>query len=90
MEDILGKKFIFPSGLKMPYFDENENVIKYGEVEYIEKHKVKKMSFRIKTKAGKYIEVTEDHSIMVLENGALVEKKPKDLNKSDKIISICR
>ena len=44
--------------------------------------------YRIKAKKGKFVEVTEDHSVMVLENGKLVEKKPIELKKSDKIISI--
>jgi DNA polymerase elongation subunit (family B) len=88
IEDIMGKKFIFPKNLQMPYYDEKDGNIKYGNVKYIEKHKVKKLTYRIKTKNGKSVDVTEDHSIMVIENSKVIEKKPKELNKNDKIISI--
>jgi DNA polymerase elongation subunit (family B) len=89
MKDIIGKEFIFPNTLKMPYYDESDNIIKYGNVSYIEKHKIKKNVYKILTKGGKTIDVTEDHSLMILENGVLIEKKPKDLKKHDKIISLC-
>lgn len=88
MEDLVGRKFIFPKELKMPFFDENSSSIKTGNVKYIEKHNIKKTVFKIKTKSGKTINVTEDHSIMVLENGGLIGKKPKDLLRTDKVITI--
>lgn len=81
------KEFIHPN-IKMPFYDENEKCIKQGNVDFIYRHKVKKPLFRIKTKSGKYVDVTEDHSCMILENGILVEKKPSDIKKGDKIITI--
>ena len=84
IEDIIGKKFIFPVNLQMPYYDEKTDEVKYGNVKYIEKHKTKKLTYRIKTKSGKSIDVTEDHSIMIVENGKIIEKKSKELNKNDK------
>lgn len=86
--DIMGKVFLFPINLQMPYYDESNSDIKYGNVKYIEKHKVKKVTYRINTKHGKCVEVTADHSVMVIENGKLIEKKPVDLKKNDKIITI--
>ena len=88
IEDLTGRKFIFPKNLNLPFFDDISKSVKLGKVKYIEKHRVKKVAFKVKTKNGKEIEVTEDHSIMVLENGKLVEKKPSELKKCDKIISI--
>jgi DNA polymerase elongation subunit (family B) len=88
MVDLFGKNFVFPMTLKMPYFDEKNQIIKYGNVQYVERHRVKKVAYQIKTKTGKCITVTSDHSIMVLQNGVLVEKKPNELKSSDKIISI--
>ena len=88
IEDIVGKKFVFPKNLQMPYYDEKNGKVKYGNVKYIEKHKVKKLTYRIKTKNGKTVDVTNDHSIMVIENGKIIEKKPRDLNQNDKIITI--
>jgi DNA polymerase elongation subunit (family B) len=80
------REFIFPKKLKLPYYDNHE--IKYGRVQYIERHHVSKPIFRIKSKSGKYIDVTADHSCMVLENGQLKEKKAIDIRPGDKIITI--
>lgn len=88
IEDIMNRQFIFPKNLILPFFDENNNEIKEGKVQYIEKHKIKKKCFRIKTKFGKFIDVSEDHSIMVMENGKLLKKKPSQLEKYQKIIII--
>lgn len=83
------REFVFPKDLKLPYYDHTNNSIKYGNVQYIEKHCVKKKKFRIKTKTGKYVDVTKDHSCMVLlEDGTLVEKTPLELKKGDKVITI--
>lgn len=86
--DISGREFIFPDNLKSPFFDEINNKIQYGNIQYIEKHKIKKLQYKIKTKLGKEIIVSEDHSIMVFDGKKLIEKKPKDLTPLDKIISI--
>jgi intein/homing endonuclease len=88
IEDLSGRKFIFPKKLEMPFFDEKSNSIKNGVVKYIEKHKTTKKVYKVKTKSGKCINVTEDHSIMILEDGKLIEKKPSNLLKTDKIITI--
>lgn len=83
-----GKKFIFPKNIKSLYFDETENNVKYGNIQYVEKHKVKKRCYKIKTKSGKHVKVTEDHSLMVLdENNNLIEKSPIEISKGDKVIS---
>lgn len=87
--DINNREFIFPNNLTLPYYDENEKTIKNGIVQYIEKHKVKKRMFKIKTSNDKYVKITEDHSVMVLgDDNKLVEKKPTELIRGDKIITI--
>jgi hypothetical protein len=87
--DITGRRFKFPTDMELPYYDEQTNGVKYGKVKYIEKHKTKKRVFLIKTKSGKSIKVTEDHSIMVLnDKNEVIKKLSKDLNKNDKLISI--
>ena len=50
------------------------------------KHKVKKKMFKIKIN-DKEVEITEDHSIMVLRNNKLISIKPKDILKTDKLIT---
>lgn len=86
--DSSNREFIFPKKLKLPFYDEENKKIKTGNVDYIEKHKIFKKRFKIKTKLGKEIIVSEDHSIMVLENSRLIEKKPTELSKNDEIITI--
>ena len=54
-------------------------------ITYIKKHKVCKRMFRIKV-WNDYVDVTEDHSIMIIRNGILQSIKAKDLINGDKII----
>jgi intein/homing endonuclease len=61
---------------------------KPGNVKYIEKHLVKKPVFRLKTKSGKSIDVTGDHSCMVLRGNKLEKIIAKDIKPGDKFISL--
>ena len=84
--DCSGRDFVFPTNLSLPYYDEKTSRILLGKVQYIEKHNVKKRRFKIETVCGKELIVTEDHSIMVMSQDGLVEKKPTDLTESDEIV----
>jgi intein/homing endonuclease len=87
--DISGRYYKFPTSTTLPYYDETNSVVKMGGVKYIERHKTRKKVFLLKTSLGNSIKVTEDHSIMIVDkNGKLIKKKPKELNKGDKLISI--
>lgn len=86
--DITGRHFKFPTNLFLPFYDEINKLVKWGKVQYVEKHVTSKRMYRIKTRSGKTLKVTEDHSLMVLENGQLLKKTPLELKKHDKIISI--
>lgn len=88
IKDISGRDFVFPKELTLPYYDEIGKIVKNGKVDYIEKHRVKKKMYKLKTKTGKEIIVTEDHSIMVLRNDELIQVYPKDILKTDKIIEL--
>lgn len=67
----------------------NENKLKYVPIKYIMRHKVSKPKFKIKTKSGKEIIVTGDHSCIVFRNGKQMTIKAKNIDKStDKILSI--
>lgn len=84
-----GKEYAYFNDLVLPTYDQESGEIVDEKVEMIYRHKVpKKRRFRIKSSDGKYVDVTDCHSIMVLENGELVEKKPDQLKKGDKIISL--
>lgn len=51
---------------------------------YVMKHKVHKRIYRIKTKTN-YIDITEDHSLIVLRNDRLISVKPQEIIKGDMI-----
>ena len=66
-----------------------ENGVIDKPIKYIMRHKVNKGKWKLKTKSGKEITVTEDHSLMVLRNNKLIDIKAKDINiKTDKIVSL--
>lgn len=70
---------------KVLNYSNNEN-LEYQGVNYIMRHKVSKMRWRIKTKSGKEITVTDDHSIIVFRDGKKLEVKPREILKTDKIL----
>ena len=66
-----------------------EKGLYFTPIKYIMKHTVSKEKFKIRTKSGKEIIVTGDHSCIVFRNGKQLEIKAKDINKdTDKILSI--
>lgn len=74
----------------------NETVLNYSKekglyftpVKRIIRHKVTKDKWKLKTKLGKEIIITNDHSLVVFRNGIQIEVKPKDVLKTDKILII--
>lgn len=60
----------------------------YTPVKRLIKHKVSKKKWKLKTKSGKSIVVTNDHSMMVVRNSNLIKVKPAEIIKTDKIVSI--
>lgn len=59
-------------------------------INYIMRHKITKDKFRLKTKSGKVLIVTGDHSIMVIRNNELVSLPAREIVKTDKIITLVR
>ena len=62
-----------------------------GELEeksivYVMKHRVKKRMFKIKSSSGKEVIVTQDHSIIVVRDGKIIDVSPMQLLESDRII----
>lgn len=67
----------------------DDNELNFVKAKWIMRHKVSKPMFKITTKSGKEIIVTEDHSCIVFRNGKQIAIKAKDINKdTDKILSI--
>lgn len=60
----------------------------YGKVKRLIRHKVKKAKWKLKTKQGKEIIVTNDHSMIVFRDGKKLEVKPSEILKSDKILIV--
>lgn len=82
------REYLFPSLLKSPYYMQPSSSVNMGHIDYIEKHAVDKDLYRIETENGKSVVVTEDHAVMVLEKGRLVEKTPLEILPGDKVVSI--
>lgn len=72
----------------LSYIDHNYKP-SYKPIKYIMRHKVfNKPKYRIITESGKYLEITGDHSLMILRNNELISVKAKNILKTDKIITI--
>jgi len=61
--------------------------LEYNQINYVMKHKVKKRMYKIKCN-GDDVTITEDHSMMVIRDNKLIEIKPKDVLKTDKLVKI--
>lgn len=77
---------IIPCNYKVLNWIDGE--LKYVPIKYIMRHKVTKEKWQIKTRTGKMIEVTGDHSLIVFRNGKKIVVKPREVLKTDKIICI--
>lgn len=63
--------------------------IQWTPVRKLIRHKVTKSRFKIRTKSGKEIIVTGDHSCIVFRDGKQITIKAKDINKeTDKILTL--
>lgn len=66
----------------------SDNLIpEYKKIKYVMKHKVEKRLYKIKVNGSEVI-ITQDHSIMILRNGELLEVKPGEIIKGDKVVMI--
>jgi len=72
----------------------NDKILNYSEngelfftpVKRIIRHKVTKPKWKLKTKSGKEIIITNDHSMIVFRDGLKLEVKPSEILKTDKIL----
>lgn len=91
--DFNGKHYVTPKFKKhkfLPYYNEKTKTVKYGEVEFIMKHKTRKKRFKVTLENGSSIIITEDHSLMVNRNGKLEEKTVNELDSEDNIIYLIK
>ena len=73
------------SDAKVLNYDDNGKLKMCG-INYIMRHKVNKPKWRLKTKSGKEVIVTNDHSMIVFRDGKKLEVKPYEIRKTDKIL----
>lgn len=66
----------------------NESGLYYAPVKRVIRHKVTKPKWKLKTKSGKEIVVTNDHSMIVFRDGKKTEVKPSEIIKTDKILTV--
>ena len=57
-------------------------------VKYIMRHKVTKDKFKLRTKSGKELIMTGDHSVMVIRNNELISIPARDIKITDKVITL--
>lgn len=62
--------------------------VKHQPVKDIISHKVTKPAWKIRTKTGKEIIVTNDHSMVVFRNGVQLVVKPTEIKTGDKVLVI--
>jgi DNA polymerase elongation subunit (family B) len=72
---------------KVLNWDDTEGLY-YAPVKRVIKHKVTKSKWKLKTKSGKEIIVTNDHSMIVFRDGKKIEVKPSEILKTDKILTV--
>lgn len=83
--DSKGVEIIKMGDLDTLYFDEKGQCVKWGKIKNLIRHKVTKKKYRIKS-GNKEVFMTEDHSMMVYRGNELIEIKPSEFKKGDKII----
>ena len=72
---------------KILNWSEDKNLY-YANVKRIIRHKVSKKKWKLKTKNGKEIIVTNDHSLIIFRNNKKIEIKPEQIIKGDKVICV--
>lgn len=65
-----------------------DNKLYYGDIKRIIRHKVSKKRWQLKTKSGKIVECTDDHSLIVFRNNKKIKIRPNEIKSGDKVLSI--
>ena len=62
--------------------------LKFDGIKKIVRHKVTKAKWKLKSKSGKEVIVTGDHSLIVFRNQKRVVVKPNQIKKGDKVLTV--
>lgn len=82
-----GNEILMPNGVTVENFTK-DGEIKQCKVRYLIRHKINKPKFEIKTKSGKSIKVSNDHSCIVFRDGVKLKVKAAEILPTDKILVI--
>jgi DNA polymerase elongation subunit (family B) len=85
-ETLNGHESVFTNDLILNY--SKEKGLYYSPVKRIIRHKVTKEKWQLKTKSGKEIFITNDHSLVVFRDGNQITVKPREVLSTDKILII--
>lgn len=81
---VSGKEYAYKADLFSPCVDDFNVVMK--QVRAVYRHKVSKSKWRLTASTGVVVDMTEDHSAMVIRDGSLIELKPINIRQSDKLM----
>ena len=82
-------EILAPKNLFLENYNANGE-IEMSKVRYLIRHKVNKPKYRLKTKSGKEIFVTGDHSCIVFRNRVKLEAKASEIEKTDKVLTLTK
>jgi DNA polymerase elongation subunit (family B) len=87
--DIIEDKREFGSGSDITALGFKDNKAVQLDVRYVYRHKTKKQKWKVTLESGKSIIITEDHSLMIMRDGKMIEIKPSQIN-TDTDTCICK
>lgn len=70
------------------YSNQQSGPVQMGSYNYVYRHKTNKRRFRLTTALQNQVVVTEDHSVIVLENDTLIEKKPQEVQANSQVLTL--
>lgn len=83
-----GREIGYLPNIELQYYDQNQRNIKWGSVQFIERHLVNKPLIQITLQSGNTITITQDHSLVVLRNDRIICVKPKEMQETDLFITL--
>jgi Intein splicing domain len=82
------KEYSSNNTISIAHPNSNCSDINFVNYNYVYRHKVSKGRYKITTTDGQSVIVTEDHSVMIMVDGKLIEKKPHEISPGDCVFSI--
>lgn len=81
-----GNEVVTGNGRKVLNYVNGE--LKYVPIKYVMRHKVSKSQYEVVSESGKSINVTGDHSCMVIRDNNLISVKALEILDSDKLVVV--